>query len=542
MNLKPFYFIFTSLFLFTYLKAQISEHGKLKVDKILSELDANEPGIIIGIVTKEESYAKGKGKEVMGKAAQLSPQTPFFLSSISKEFIGVTIAQLVLEGTIELNAPIQEYITDFPTYEVNPTIYQVLHHSSGIKDYSNLLYFRGEVFDDFLPIGYIIELLKKQKSLNFTPGSNFLYSNSNYELLAEVISRVTGKDFRDYIKENIFEPIGMNNTYFAGNQTASVVGYRMNRNNILSPFPKGDSPPVSVAQIISTVNDMALWDKYLTKKLFDQDKLGSLLLTKGKLDNGRQLVYSMGFEHFSYKEQSTIGHGGFSRGFQGNHTHFKDHGFSIIIFSNSLKYNTNYYTNRIADILFKDIGIEKTKNKNTPIPNLILSKKESKPYLGSYYSPQNKMERVIYRDQGIMRYNRPDKFESRLVSLGNHEFQMLNGNNELTSKISFEFYESGINILKYHFPNSDQVVEYYKFDYHDYKPKELQQFEGTYYSEELDFEFKIKVSDGKLELFRAGKKVSTLKVFKENTFRDNKLAGIFEFEKDGIIKGFLLSQ
>lgn len=547
MNFKLFLLLHASLLFSTFLSGQISEQVKLEVDKILSEIPNEEPGIIIGITVDDEMiYARGKGSEVLGESASLTPQTPFFLSSISKEFIGVTIAQLVSEGRVNLHAPVRDYITEFPSYDVDPTIYQVLHHTSGVKDYSNLLYFRGEVFQGFLPLGYIIELLCKQKSLNFTPGTEYLYSNSNYELLAEVISRVGGEDFRDYIRKTIFKPIGMNDTYFAGGDSGdrvpSVVGYQTNRTNVLIPFPNEESPPVSVVQLISTINDMALWDQYLTQQLFNQDKLAALLLSKGMLNNGREIGYSTGLEHYSYKAQEIIGHGGYSRGFQSNHAHFKEHGFSIIAFSNSLKYNTNSYTYQVADIILRALGVETAADESTQIPDLFMSKKDSKPYLGSYYSPDLKKERVIYRDQGIMRYNRPDQYESRLVPEGNDSFQLLSGNNQVVARVSFDFEEAEIPVLNYHYPGTQEVRKFYRFEYRDYKAKELSQFEGIYYSEELDFEFEIKLVDADLKLFRQGSEVSTLKVFKEDTFRDNRLGGIFEFDNDRTIKGFLLSQ
>jgi len=547
MNIRLLLFLCGSLFLVSRLNGQISEQVKIEVDQLLSTIPDSESGIIIGITTSDSLiYAKGVGSKVLGKAAPLTPQTSFFLSSISKEFIGVTIAQLISQGKIDPHTSIRTYISEFPIYDIEPTIYQILHHSSGVKDYSNLFYFCGVIKKEYLPIGQIIQLLVKQKSLNFTPGSEYLYSNSNYELLAEVITRVTGEDFREYIRKNIFEPIGMKGTYYVGtshgSETLEVTGYRIDQDNALIPISDDESPPVSVAQVVSTVNDMALWDRYLTQNLFKQDQLGKRLLNKGALSSGREIGYSLGFEHYNYRNQEIIGHGGFSPGFQSNHAHFKKQGFSIIIFSNSPKYNTYAYTYKVADIVLKNMGVEKVENKNTHIPNLFISNKESKQYVGSYYNTKSKRERVIYRDQGILRYNRPDQFESRLVPLGNHTFQMLNGNNQLTSKVSFEFNETSAPVLKFNYAGTEDTIEYIQFEYHNYKPKELEQFEGIYFSEELGCQFQIKLIDKKLELFRNGDSVSSLKVFKENTFRDNRLAGIFEFENDGFVKGFWLSQ
>lgn len=547
MNANLLIFVCMCLLLSTRVSGQISEQVKVAVDNILSEVANHEPGIIMGIVSGGEIvYAQGRGIEVLGEKTLLSPQTPFFLSSISKEFIGVTIAQLVSAGKVNLHAPIRTYIPAFPSYEVDPTIYQVLHHSSGIKDYSNLLYFRGEVFEDYLSTDRIIKLLSKQKSLNFTPGTEFLYSNTNYELLAEVISRVTEQDFRDYIRETIFEPLGMKDTYFAGfdaqGRTAKVVGYQMGSNNAPTPVPTEDSPPIGSVQIISTVNDMARWDQHLTQNLFKQDKAGPLLTTPGKLDNGREIGYTSGFEQYAYKNQQIIGHGGFSRGFQSNHAHFKEHGFSIIAFSNSLKYNTDAFTYRVADILFRAHKVSTQTDENTFVPDLVISKKESKPYLGSYYNPISKRERVIYRDAGILRYNRPDKYASRLAVAGDHEFYLLNGSSQVMMTIRFDFDEAETPVMNIHYPGTEQVSKYYRFDYRTYKAKELRQFEGTYYSEELDVSFEMRIVGGGLKLFRKGSKVSDLTSFKEYTFRDNRLAGIFEFEYDEGIQGFLLSQ
>ena len=410
------------------------------------------------------------------------------------------------------------------------------------------MFFSGDVFRDFLPLDQIISLLCRQKSLNFTPGNEYLYSNSNYVVLAEIITRVTGTDFREYIHQHIFEPLGMKDTYFVGtSRGASALdasGYKMGKDNLtLIPYPESESPVVSTAQIVSTVKDIATWDRQFVQKLSAKDDLGLLMLTQGRLNAGDEIGYSVGFNIYPYKEQTAINHGGFSRGFQSNHTHFREAGFSVIVFSNSPKFNVYVYTDLVADIILKDLDMIPAPQPKSEAPtlDLTISKKESKPYLGSYFHPASKLVRVIYRDEGILRYNRPDRYSSRLAPMGNHTFRMIGNNNEYTSKVTFEFNEANTPTLIYHYPNSKRVMKCSRFEPPNYKTKDLYPFAGTYYSEELDCQFEFKVVDNNLVLYRGGRKVSSLKAFKKNTFRDN-LLGIFEFEKDEKVTGFVLTQ
>src|SRR5215203_143644 len=142
------------------------------------------------------------------------PKTVFQIASVSKQFTAFSIYLLEKQGKISFEDDIRKYVPEVPDFGKTVRIKHLLAHTGGIRDQWSLLTLAGWRMDDIITTEQILKIISRQKELNFEPGSQYLYSNSGYTLLAEIAARVSGKTFAEYAKENIFAPLGMNDTQF----------------------------------------------------------------------------------------------------------------------------------------------------------------------------------------------------------------------------------------------------------------------------------------------------------------------------------------
>ncbi|NNM34549.1 MAG: serine hydrolase, partial [Gemmatimonadetes bacterium] len=164
-------------------------------DSLFSDLATDgSPGCAVGVVQAGElMFGKGYGHGNLDYDVPLNTRSSFYLASVSKQFIGAAVGLLVLDGVLDLDADVRDIVPELPDYGSRITSRHLLHHTSGLRDYLTLFTIAGQSFQDFFDNQDALELIARQKALNFEPGSEFLYSNSGYVLLAEIIERVTGK-------------------------------------------------------------------------------------------------------------------------------------------------------------------------------------------------------------------------------------------------------------------------------------------------------------------------------------------------------------
>ena len=245
----------------------------------------------------------------------LTLNSQFRLASVSKQFTGVAIMKLKQAGNLDYDQKVNTILTDFP--HDNITIKHLLHHTSGIADYIEIIkenfvsqnstkrYILGN--NEILDIFY-----DTNPKLNFQPGEEFEYSNTGYLVLASIVEKISKQHFRDFLKENIFEPLGMSRTtlynYQEGNdpnmpnrvfgyrKTESEKGYELNDYHVVNDV-RGDGG------IYSTLNDLYKWNMALVNyKVLPKEYLDEAWYW-GTLNNGEKITY--GFGWFLFLEVKT---------------------------------------------------------------------------------------------------------------------------------------------------------------------------------------------------------------------------------------------
>jgi len=228
------------------------------------------PGLAVGIVLDGRlAYARGFGQVILGQPASVTPDTLFHMASVTKPFVATAIMQLVEQGKIALDDPVMKYLPYFrlddPRYQ-SITIRQLLNHTSGMPDVKDYEWNKPQ--DDEAALERYIRSLKGEKLL-WNPGSRFAYSNIGFEILGDVIAKVSGMSFDDYIERRILNPVGMSSSTLLlkrADPKRIANGYTQSRS-----VKQGDSPLVAVAAypynrphnpssgLLSSINDMARW-------------------------------------------------------------------------------------------------------------------------------------------------------------------------------------------------------------------------------------------------------------------------------------------
>ena len=170
------------------------------VDSIFAPYGSTaSPGCAVGVVRDGQlAFAKGYGMADLEHDTPITPTTRFYISSLSKQFTAMSIVLLAQEGRLSLDDWIRRWVPQVPSFGPPITLRQLLHHTSGLRDYFTLLALSGWPSDGSLTERQFIDLVSRQKNLNFTPGDEFLYSNTGYALLGLVVERASGQSLRDF--------------------------------------------------------------------------------------------------------------------------------------------------------------------------------------------------------------------------------------------------------------------------------------------------------------------------------------------------------
>ncbi|HVF05653.1 MAG TPA: serine hydrolase domain-containing protein, partial [Frankiaceae bacterium] len=197
-----------------------------QTDRIFAHFDRTDsPGCALGVFRDGHvAYARGYGMANLELGVALSPQSVLDIGSTSKQFTAMSVVLLARQGKLSLDDDVRKHIPELPAYEKRVTVRHLLTHTSGLRDYLTLWYLAGIDDADFTTDDEALEIITRQKVLNFLPGEQYLYSNSGFFLASVLVERVSGKSLARFAEENIFRPLGMRHTRFANDHTAIVPG------------------------------------------------------------------------------------------------------------------------------------------------------------------------------------------------------------------------------------------------------------------------------------------------------------------------------
>jgi len=341
-----------------------------RIDSLFAQYTrGTTPGASVAVVRDGKIlFSKGYGFANLEHRAPITPATVFDVASVSKQFAGLAVAMLVTEGRVKLTDDIRKYIPEMGDVGHTITVGHLVHHTSGLRDWPGTLSLAGWRMDDVIAFDQILRMAYNQRSLNFVPGAEYTYSNTGYNLLAEMVARVTGKSFREWTDENLFRPLGMTSSHFHDDHTRIVpnraFGYARRPDSTYSAVTN-NLMALGSSSLFSTAEDLAKW---VTN--FDDQKVGgpaaiTQMRERVPLNDGSPNAYAFGLVHGQYRGQPTLSHSGGWASFATFVVHFPQQRFGVIVLANSGVVNPTRASYAIADMfLEKELGPRAPANTN----------------------------------------------------------------------------------------------------------------------------------------------------------------------------------
>jgi CubicO group peptidase (beta-lactamase class C family) len=369
-----------------------------RIDGVFARYPADAPGCALGVFQNGRiALAKGYGLANIEYGVPITPHTPFIMGSVSKQFTAATIALLVEQGRISLDDDVRKYVPELPDYGKRVTIDNLVHHTSGIRDFWALYEAAGTRLDDGYTVDDLLSLAARQKHLNFDPGAEYNYSNTGYVLLGVIVQRVTGKTLRQFAAEQIFAPLGMTVSHFHDDHNQPVKG----RAVAYSPVAGGgwrinvwNNDIVGQGGLMTTVEELQKWDENFYTGTVGGRGFLARQLERGKLTDGKTLTYAFGLEVLTYRGLPLVEHSGSTGGYRTDISRFPAQHTSVVTMCNVSNADAVGLAHRVADVV---LGSKFTQ----PVPpaatrasaqqagsTVMLSDSERAALVGRYFSDE----------------------------------------------------------------------------------------------------------------------------------------------------------
>ena len=332
----PVSIVLTALFAAPLLAATPDQVSK--IDRMFADAyPAAGPGAAVLVLQDGKPLLrKGYGMAELELGVPIAPDMVFRVGSVTKEFTAACILELVEEGRLALDDPVEKYLPEFPAGGRRVTIERLLTHTSGVRSYTDMPgWFGARMREDRSPRE--IEALFDGEPFDFEPGTQWHYDNSGYILLGEILEKVSGKPYADLVAETIFRPLGMNDTHYGSDVPIvpkRVAGYQKTPDGVINAPFLSMTEPYSAGGLVSTVDDLARWHRALDAGAILKPESVRRMWTPVRLPDGRDTRYGFGWIIWSLDGHPVVEHGGGINGFQTANLRLPDERIYVAVLSN----------------------------------------------------------------------------------------------------------------------------------------------------------------------------------------------------------------
>ncbi len=469
-----------------------TSHYEARIDSIFHELYSdNEPGAAIAVVQNGKIvFKKGYGSANLEYDIPVSSESIFHIASISKQFTVFSILLLQSEGKLDFDDDIRKYIPELPDFGETITLRQLASHTSGLRDQWNILAMAGWRMDDVITKEHVLKMLARQKDLNFSPGEEFMYCNTGFTLLAEVVARVSGITFAKFTKEMIFDPLKMSNTQFYDDHERIVRNRAYSYEALDSSFKKKilNFANVGATSLFTTVEDLSLWAINFDTQMIGHPTIFDQMNAEATLNNGQTFGGAYGQFINDYKRLRKIEHSGADAGYRSYFGRFPNEKFSIIVFSNLANSDPEGIAMKVSDLYLRDNIIESQSAAKATTP-ISLKPEEMEKFCGYYWNKKDMFTSFIQLKNDTLQ-----EYDDKLTPISENIFEFISN----TSHIQLRFevdnsYKTMIGI-----ENQRDTLRFTSYEPRSYSTDELKVFTGKFYSEELNTDYELKIIDNQL--------------------------------------------
>lgn len=330
-----------------------------RVDSIFGRwADPAGPGAAVAVTRNGRViYSQGYGSAQLEYGIPVTPVTPFHVASVSKQFTTFAVALLARDGLLHWDDPVGKHLPEFPDFGLPITLRQLAQHTGGVRDQWELVRMAGWRMDDVITHEQVMAMMARQRELNFEPGSEHLYSNMGYSLLAEVVARVSGMPFGEFLHHRVFLPLGMHRTHVHSDHRMVVPG----RAYSYAPLPGGgwQNAVLSYANqgatsLFTTVEDLARWIAEFEEPVVGDPALWREMTERAVLTSGDTVPYALGLSVADFRGLRTVGHGGSDAGFRTQLLHFPDQRLGVVVFGNASTFNAGGTAREVASVFLEE--------------------------------------------------------------------------------------------------------------------------------------------------------------------------------------------
>ncbi len=464
------------------------------IEKTFSRYKPTAPGAQLAIGRNGTIlFSKAWGMADLEHDVQLTTASVTEAGSVSKQFTAAAILLLEKERKLSLDDEVHKFIPELPQYGHPITLRQMMQHTSGLKDWGSIASIAGwprstKTYsnDDALYIA------SRQQTLNNIPGAEFIYSNTNYNLLAVIVQRVSGMPLDEYSRIKLFEPAGMKYTEWRSNYKKVVkhraIAYSKAGTAYLTNMP--NEFVYGNGGLLTTAEDLVKWTEYIHEGKLGGQELLARQLSSSKLNNGSQHFYAAGLFLDEYKGWKTVSHDGATAGYRAHLEYFPELKLTISWLSNTSEFDRDpvFLVDSIRKIFITEKLPSSSARDNPPV---VFNDFKAEPYAGWYRNPRSGV--------GLKIYSRNNKVFAtqigELQPLSANTLKIRNNNNQLTFTS-----EKGKELL-YTTELKDSIY-FTKVDSAEINEQLLKQYEGEYYSPEAETTVTIKIKNGTLNWFQ----------------------------------------
>ena len=378
-----------------------------QIDQVFAQWNkTSSPGCAVAVMRDGKTvFARGYGMADLDHDIAISPGSVFHVASISKQFVAASIVLLEKRGKLKFDDPVRKYIPELPDFGKPLTIAHLLHHTSGLRDQWSLLGYAGwRVSEDVVRDEDVLWLVGRMKELNFAPGEMYMYSNTGFTLLGQIVKRVSGKSLREFTSDEIFVPLGMKSTHFRDAHREIVkgmaYGYESSGDTFFMSNPNFDT--VGASSLITTVEDLLLWQRNFEEPKVGGKALGETMLQAFTLNSGTKIDYRMGLIEHAYRGLPVVEHSGADAGYRSALVRFPEQKTSVACLCNGVV-DAPKLAYQTAEVFLGDrMSATEPKHPEEPKKDAVVAVAKAE-YAGRYYSEEvDSNYAVEFSDGGLV--------------------------------------------------------------------------------------------------------------------------------------------
>lgn len=336
----------------------VATRPEIAVDAIFAKWTSATPGCAVGVaVGGKPVLLKAYGMADLEHDVRNTPETIFEGGSVSKQFTALAVQLLASDGKLSIDDPVRKYIPELPDYNVPLTIRHMLSHTSGLRDWGSVESIAGwpRTTREYTH-AHVLEIVSRQKSLNFPPGTKWSYSNTGFNLAAIIVSRVSGMPFAEFSKQRIFAPLGMTHTSWRDDHTRIVKGRAMayaeqgGEYHTEMPFEN----VYGNGGLLTTVGDLLIWNENFVDSKVGSAKLLTEMSNAGHFNDGKPLAYGLGLFVEEHRGVHNVYHSGSTAGYRAHLNRFPESRTSVAVLCNGSNGDASRAANRVSDVFLGD--------------------------------------------------------------------------------------------------------------------------------------------------------------------------------------------